>query len=110
MKLFVSKVFGTYVTWPNPSGRSLFLAPDYIYPPVSTSPYRLPALYMRKGEFLHLIVSNTGKVESYINLGIDSRMLCETCVFHDKHINCCTNRMFKCNGAYTKAESLLEDL
>lgn len=110
MKLFVSKIFDTYITWPNPSGRSLFLDEHDFYQMVRTQQYRLPSLYMRKGEPLHLIISNTGKVESYINLGLDTRMRCEKCAFHGKHIDYCKNMMFICNGAYTKAESLLEEL
>ena len=112
MKLFVSKIFDTYVTWPNPSGRSLFLDGHDFYQMVRTQRYRLPSLYMSKGEPLHLIIPNTGKVESYINLGLDTRIRCEKCAFRGKHIDIgyCTNRMFLCNGAYAKAESLLEEL
>ena len=110
MKLFISKIFDTYITWPNPSGRSFRLSEEIFYPSLIKSPHKYPHLYMRKGEPLHLIISNTGKVESYISLGLDTRMLCEKCAFHNKYSNCCTNRMFTCNGAYTKAESLLEEL
>ena len=110
MILFVYNIFGTYVTWPNSSGKSFFLSESVFYRVVKTQLYKFPALYMHKGELLHLIISNTGNVESYINLGLDTRMRCEKCAFYNKHIDYCTNRMFICNGAYTPLDSILEDL
>lgn len=110
MILFVSKIFDTYVTWTNPSGRSFLLSEDIFYPRIITRPYKLPYLYVHKGDIIHLIISNMGKVELYINLGIDTRMRCEKCAFYDKHIDYCTNRMFTCNGAYTPLDRMLEDL
>lgn len=108
MILFVSKIFDTYITWPNPSGRSVTL--DDRYQMVIKSQYKLPFLCMRKGDILHLIISNTGTVELYINLGLDTRMQCARCAFYDKHRDYCTNMMFACNGAYTTIDRILEDL